>query len=69
MDTVTQHANMAATGEGTVVSPVLVRITMVSAGAMSGSGTKLTATAGSGIVAVDDGGTWDGVTGLALPFP
>jgi len=27
------------------------------------------ATAATGIVAVDDGGTWPGVTGLVLPFP
>jgi hypothetical protein len=29
----------------------------------------LTTTGGTGIVAVDDGGTWAGVSDLALPFP
>jgi hypothetical protein len=69
MDTASQHAKMAATSDVTVVNPKKIQVTMVNAGAMSGSGVKLTATAGSGIVAVDDGGTWDGVTDIALPFP
>jgi hypothetical protein len=30
---------------------------------------RLSASASNGIVAVDDGGTWPGVEGLALPFP
>ena len=30
---------------------------------------SLTASAGTGIVAENDGGTWAGVTDLALPFP
>ena len=29
----------------------------------------LTTTGGTGIVAVDDGGTWGGVSGVFLPFP
>ena len=29
----------------------------------------LTASAGTGIVATDDGGTWEGVEGLQLPYP
>ena len=29
----------------------------------------LTASAGTGIVATDDGGTWPGVEGLQLPYP
>src|SRR5690242_18740085 len=35
----------------------------------TGPGTTLTVTAGNGIVAVDDGGTWAGVVSLTLPFP
>ena len=31
--------------------------------------TDVTATASTGIVAADDGGTWAGVTDLELPFP
>ena len=30
---------------------------------------KLTATALTGIVAVDNGGTWPGISELPLPFP
>ena len=69
MDTASQHAKMAATSEVVVVNPAKIQITMVNAGAMSGSGVKLTALAGNGIVAVDDGGAWEGVAGLDLPFP
>jgi hypothetical protein len=35
----------------------------------SGPGTELTATSATGIVAVDDGGTWAGVSDLSMPFP
>ena len=35
----------------------------------SGPGVILNATSASGIVAVDDGGTWGGVTAVELPFP
>ena len=68
MDTASQHAKMAATGEVVVINPKKIQVTMVNAGAMSGSGVKLTATAGNGIVAVDDGGAWEGVTNVDLPF-
>jgi hypothetical protein len=34
-----------------------------------GGGVLLTASSATGIVAVDDGGTWAGATDLALPFP
>ena len=68
MDTASQHAKMAATGEVVVINPKKIQVTMVNAGAMSGSGVKLTATGGNGIVAVDDGGAWEGVTDVDLPF-
>jgi hypothetical protein len=38
-------------------------------GSASESGEHLFASATSGIVAVNDGGTWAGVTDLALPYP
>jgi hypothetical protein len=57
------------TGAPLVVSPTAVRVSLVSIGPQSGTGVRLTATAATGIVAVDDGGTWSGVTNLTLPFP
>jgi hypothetical protein len=35
----------------------------------SGSGVRLTAAEGNGLVAADDGQPWAGVTNLPLPFP
>ena len=49
--------------------PAVVRVTLEVDGSSSASDVRLTASALSGIVAVDDGGVWDGVSGLALPFP
>jgi len=46
----------------------IVEITLVPIGTASGA-LRISATAASGIVAVDDGGTWAGVTDLGLPFP
>lgn len=53
----------------TLISPAVVRITLGEFDPSSGTTTVLNATAASGIVAVDDGGTWAGVSDLALPFP
>lgn len=55
-------------GSATLESPTQVRITLVETGPAAGSGTRLSATALTGIVASDDGGTWAGVTDVALPF-
>ena len=57
------------TGTATLVSAAQVQVSMVIVHAATGPGTQLTVGADSGIVAVDDGGTWAGVTVLALPFP
>jgi hypothetical protein len=46
-----------------------VEIFLVDLSPATGAGTTVTVTAGNGIVAVDDGGTWAGVTELPLPFP
>jgi hypothetical protein len=59
----------AATGVATLTDPQTVRIELSEIGLSTGPGTTLTASAASGIVAVNDGGTWGGVAELALPFP
>jgi hypothetical protein len=59
----------AGTGGALLAGANAVDIFLVDPTPPSGPGTTLTVTAGNGIVAVDDGGTWAGVTGLALPFP
>jgi hypothetical protein len=53
----------------TLVGPAAVRVTLAAIGPATGGGVKMTASAGTGIVAEDDGGTWDGVTDWGLPFP
>ena len=59
----------AATGPVTMLSPTTVAIVLVDVSEDYEPGVTLTASAATGIVAVDDGGAWDGVTDLALPFP
>ena len=56
-------------GVPTLVAPARVRIALVVAGEWVDPDVKLTASVANGIVAVDDGGTWAGVTDLVLPFP
>lgn len=46
-----------------------VLIFLADIGVESGPDTLLTAGEGNGIVAVDDGGMWAGITDLVLPFP
>jgi hypothetical protein len=62
-------AYQAAADGASVEAPDQVLIVLTPTGAASGGDVEMTATAASGIVAVDDGGTWAGVTGLLLPFP
>jgi hypothetical protein len=59
------------TGDGgaELLGPATVRITLIPFDDAGGTGVRLTASGLSGIVAVDDGGTWAGVSELALPFP
>ena len=59
----------AATGVATLTDPQTVRIELIEVGVSTGPGTRLTASAASGIVAVDDGGTWAGASDVELPFP
>jgi hypothetical protein len=58
-----------AVGEANLDSPDAVVIGLLEVGPSSSVDTLLTASAGTGIVAVEGGGTWAGVTELALPFP
>ena len=58
-----------ATGSAAVTSPDTAVLGLVEVGPSTGSGQTLTASAGTGIVAADDGGTWAGVSALSLPFP
>lgn len=53
----------------TLIGPATVRIELGEFDPSSSAETSLTAGAGTGIVAVNDGGTWAGVSGLLLPFP
>jgi hypothetical protein len=46
-----------------------VQLVFTNSGPYSGAGQVLTVPAGNGIVAVDDGGTWEGATDLGLPYP
>jgi hypothetical protein len=57
------------TGGAHLVGPNSVEIFLVDPTPPTGFGTTLTVTGGNGIVAVDDGGTWAGVSNLELPFP
>lgn len=57
------------TGSATLDGPASVVVLLADNGDSTGSGTTLSAGAGNGIVAVDDGAAWAGVTGVELPFP
>jgi hypothetical protein len=59
----------AATGAATMLTPASVRILMNPIGEAEVGAVTLTASAASGIAAVDDGGMWGGVTDVELPFP
>ena len=58
-----------ATGAATLLDAQTVRIGLVQTGLSAGADVRLTASASTGIVAVDDGGAWPGVTNQLLPFP
>jgi hypothetical protein len=58
-----------AVGTATLDGPAAVVIGLLELEPSEDPGTLLSAGAGNGIVAIDDGGTWAGVTDLALPFP
>ena len=58
-----------ATGAASLDGTDAVVIGLVVLGASITFSTLLTAGATTGIVAIDDGGTWAGVTDLGLPYP
>ena len=53
----------------TLAAPNSVSVNLQVVGEPTGALTTLTASAATGIVAVDDGGTWAGTTNTELPFP
>jgi hypothetical protein len=57
------------TGGATLLSPTTVRLLLVEIDSATGSQVLMTATGANGIVAVDDGAGWGGVSDLVLPFP
>ena len=63
------NALYAGTGGVTVLSPETIQVSLVPAGEVTSGGLVLNASADTGIVADDDGGTWAGAAQLALPFP
>ncbi|MDB5321549.1 MAG: hypothetical protein JWN40_3180 [Phycisphaerales bacterium] len=58
-----------AVGAPTIVNPTTISIALEEIGPAPLPSVTLSATALTGIVAVDDGGTWAGATNLVLPFP
>jgi hypothetical protein len=56
-------------GPASVINPATIQVFLEQIGSPTVSDVELSATALTGIVAVDDGGTWAGVTNLVLPFP
>ena len=55
-------------GPVTMIDPVTARVGLVYLDGITTPGVHLTVGAENGVVAVDDGGVWAGVTNLALPF-
>jgi hypothetical protein len=64
-------AGLRFRGAGTpsMIGSYTVYVGLVDVGPATGTGIRLTAGPGTGIVAAGDGGTWPGVTDLPLPFP
>jgi hypothetical protein len=56
-------------GPATVINPTTIQVFLEQIGSPTVSDVELSATAATGIVATDDGGTWAGVTNVVLPFP
>ena len=57
------------TGVYDTPGPVSVSIALLAVGPATAGVTVMDATGNTGIVAVDDGGSWDGIPGQTLPFP
>jgi hypothetical protein len=61
--------SFVGSGPATVINPTTIKVFLEEIGGPTVPDVELSATAATGIVAVDDGGTWGGVTALVLPFP
>jgi hypothetical protein len=68
-DLFTGNQFAGAAGTASLVAPNVLKLGLEVIGGASGGRVLLSATAATGIVAVDDGGTWAGVTDVELPFP
>lgn len=61
---------LRGTAAGTVqLAPTVLKVMLVQVSETTPGGVTLDASAGTGIVAVNDGGRWAGTSGLALPYP
>ena len=58
-----------ATGYAQQISDTMIQLGLVEDGPTSASDVLLNVTAANGIVAVNDGGPWAGVSDQSLPFP
>ena len=61
--------SFVGSGPATVINPTTIQVFLEQIGSPTVSDVELSATASTGIVAADDGGTWAGVTNVVLPFP
>ena len=68
VDVAADSAKYRATGTVTIVDAETIEIGLESMEFFIGEGVHLTASAETGIVAVDDSGTWAGVDFIELPF-
>jgi hypothetical protein len=68
-DGVYAAGSFVGSGPATVVNATTIKVFLEEIGGPSVPDVELSATAATGMVAVDDGGTWPGVTALVLPFP
>ena|SRR5688572_8313402 len=64
-----QGFRYSATLAAALTAPATVRIELDGVEEFVGPDVRMTAGAGNGIVAVDDGGTWAGVVNVVLPLP
>ena len=59
----------AGTSPAYLDAPTIVRVVLTATGSYFNTEVDLNVSAGNGIVAADDGGTWAGASNQALPFP
>jgi uncharacterized protein (DUF2141 family) len=52
----------------TVINPTTIQLSLIAVGSYSVAVVTMDATPNSGIVAMNNGGTWPGATNLILPF-